>query len=126
MVSYVCNFRTKLPKKIFLIHGEPDPQESLKNRIEEETNIPVYMPEYGQEYVLGDEIEINQVYQDPMTKALDKLELIDKMQALENEIEDMKHALKEDIRLMASSDEDLTKLNNKVNELRKQIIEMMK
>ena len=37
----------------------------------------------------------------------------------------MKHSLKEDIRLSSSSDEDMVKLNNKVNELRKQIIQIM-
>ena len=126
LLSYVCNFRTKLPKNIFLIHGEPDPQETLKKKIEEETNIPVYMPEYGQEFVLGDNVEVTQVYQDPLKQQIDKIELIEKIQALEIEIKDIKQALKDDIKIMSNSNEDMTKLNNKVNELRKQIIEMMK
>ena len=47
------------------------------------------------------------------------------MQSLESELEDMKHALEEDLRLAQDSDEDLTKLNNRVNDLRKQIINIM-
>ena len=43
----------------------------------------------------------------------------------ENELEDMKHALKEDIRLSDNSDEDMAKLNARVNDLRKQIVAIM-
>ena len=39
--------------------------------------------------------------------------------------EDMTHVLKEDIRLQTGSDEQMTKLNNKVNDLRKQIVDIM-
>ena len=47
------------------------------------------------------------------------------MRKLESEIEDMKHTLQEDIIVSTSSDEDMARLNNKVNDLRKQIIEIM-
>ena len=43
----------------------------------------------------------------------------------ENELEDMKHALKENIRIQSSSDGDLAKLNSRVIDLRKQIVEIM-
>ena len=64
-------------------------------------------------------------YKDPVKKQFSKLELIDKMQALENELEEMKHALKEDIRMQSTADEDMAKLNNRVNDLRKQIVQIM-
>ena len=38
----------------------------------------------------------------------------------------MKHSLKDNIRMSAASDEDMIKLNNRVNDLRKQIIDIMK
>ena len=44
---------------------------------------------------------------------------------LEDEIEDMKHNLKDHINLSSNADIDMDKLNNRVNELRKQIIEIM-
>ena len=47
------------------------------------------------------------------------------MQNLENEIKEMKQALQEDIELSATSDEDIVRLNNRVNDLRKQIISIM-
>ena len=37
----------------------------------------------------------------------------------------MKHNLKENIRLSSNTDVDMMKLNNRVNDLRKQIIEII-
>ena len=70
-------------------------------------------------------MKLPEQYVNPANKEVDKIELINKMQQLESELEDMKHSLKEDIRLSSSSDEDMVKLNNKVNDLRKQIIQIM-
>ena len=64
-------------------------------------------------------------YTNPVRKEIDRIDLINKMQALENELEEMKHTLKENIRIQSSSDDDLAKLNNRVVDLRKQIVEIM-
>ena len=126
LLSFVCSFRERMPKHIFLVHGEEESQETLKGKILEETNIPVSIPSYGEEYVLdSSEIKMTQKYTNPVRKEFDRIELIDKMQSLENELEEMKHALKENIRIGLSSDEDLMKLNNRVVDLRKQIVDIM-
>ncbi len=125
LLSFVASFRERMPKHIFLVHGEPESQEVLKGKIVEETGIDVSIPSYGEEYVLDDTLEMTQKYVNPIKKQFDRLELIDKMQSLEDELEDMKHALKENVRLQSSSDEDLAKLNNRVTDLRKQIVEIM-
>ena len=110
----------------FIIHGEIDSQEALEQKIKEQAgDIPISIPKYGEQYTLDDKIEVVQKYDNPTNKDIDKIELINKMQQLESELEEMKHSLKEDIRLSSSSDEDMVKLNNKVNELRKQIIQIM-
>ncbi len=125
LLSFVASFTTQRPKHIFLVHGEPDSQEVLKEKLLEETGIDVSIPDYGEEYILDDNLEKSQRYINPVKKEFDRIELINKMQSLENELEDMKHALKENIRIQSSSDEDLAKLNNRVVDLRKQIIEIM-
>ena len=125
LLSFVGSFRVKMPKHIFLVHGEEESQEILKEKLLEETDIPVSIPSYGEEYVLDDNIKMTQKYTNPAKKEIDRIELIDKMQSLENELEEMKHALKENIRIALSSDEDLIKLNNRVVNLRKQIVDMM-
>ncbi len=125
LLSFVCSFTTKMPKHIFLVHGEEESQTVLKEKLIEETGIGVSIPEYGEEYILDKKLEKNQRFVNPAQKEIDRIELINKMQSLENELEDMKHALKENIRIQSSSDEDLAKLNKRVMSLRKQIIEIM-
>ncbi len=125
LLSFIGSFNVKAPKHIFLVHGEEESQIALKEKIVEEIGIGVSIPSYGEEYVLDDNLPMTQRYQNPVNKELQRIELINKMQSLENELEDMKHALKDNIRLQSSSDDDLAKLNNRVLDLRKQIIEIM-
>ena len=116
-----------MPKHIFLIHGEEDSQVVLKGKILEQVpNMDVQIPEYGQEFNLDDSaFSMEQRFTNPQAKDIDKIELMDKMQKLEVELQDMRHSLKEDIRLSTTSDEDMAKLNKRVNDLRKQIIQIM-
>ncbi len=125
LLNYIYSFTTQLPKHIFLVHGEPESQEVLKGKIEENTPIPVSIPDYGEEYVLDENLEVNKKFTNPAQKQLDRLDLIDKMQSLEDELEDMKHMLKEDIRVSNGSDGEMDKLNNRVNDLRRQIVQIM-
>ena len=125
LLSFVCSFRERIPKHIFLVHGEEDSQEVLKQKIIEETGIGVSIPDYGEEYVLDEKLEMTQKYTNPAKREINRIELINKMQLLENELEEMKQALKENIRLQSSSDDDLAKLNNRVVDLRKQIVDIM-
>ena len=127
LVNYVCSFKDRMPKHIFLIHGEEDSQVVLKEKIKEQApNIDIEIPEYGQEFILDENaFKMEQRYTNPQAKEINKIELMEKMQKLEIELEDMRHSLKEDIRLSTSSDEDMAKLNNRVNDLRKQIVQIM-
>ncbi len=125
LLSFLCSFNTKMPKQVFLVHGDPEAQDVLQGKILEETGINAIIPSYGEEYELGESLQKTERYVNPVNKQLDRIELIDKMQYLESELESIKHALKEDIRVQSTSDEDLSKLNARVNELRKQIVQIM-
>ena len=125
LIAFASSFRTKRPKHIFLLHGEYDSQLVLKEKLKNELGVDIDIPSYGETYTLGDNVTVEQTCSDPIKKQVEKIELIEKMQSLESELEDMKHALEEDLRLAQDSDEDLTKLNNRVNDLRKQIINIM-
>ena len=56
-MNFIYSFITK-PKHIFLVHGESESQEVLRNKILEETGIGVSIPEYGETYELCDELKI--------------------------------------------------------------------
>ena len=126
LLNFVYSFTSMMPKHIFLVHGESEAQETLKQKIEESTGIGVTIAKYGEEYVLDENLSKVQVCKNPIEKQQSRIDIIEKMQALEDEIEDMKHNLKENIRISSNADVDMVKLNNKVNDLRKQIIEIMK
>lgn len=125
LLNFVYSFTSQMPKHIFLVHGEPNAQETLKEKIESTTGIGVTIAKYGEEYELNEELNKKQVCNNPIDKQKSRLDILNKMQALEDEIENMKHHLKENMRLSSTSDEDMVKLNNKVIELRKQIIDIM-
>ena len=46
LMEWLRGFK-KLPKKVFLVHGEPDASEALAGLIQEEMNIPVEIPSVG-------------------------------------------------------------------------------
>ena len=129
LMNFIGSFRTKKPKHIFLVHGEPDPQDVLQGKIEEEfPDIDVQVPVYGQEFELNnpdEELKTEQIYTNPIKKDLDRLDLISKMISLESELKDMRKSIEEDVRISSSNDEEMNRLNKKVNDLRAQIIEIM-
>ena len=126
LLNFIYSFRTKMPKHIFLVHGEEHSQVELKAKIEQNANIGVTIPKYGEEYELNENLSKVQLCKNPIDKQQQRIEIIEKMQALEDEIKEMKYNLKENILSSSSSDMDMVKLNNRVNNLRKQIIEIMK
>ena len=116
LLNYVLNFE-KGPQHIFLVHGEPESQDTLKAKLQETTPYDIITPHYGEEFELNKEIVVNQRFKDPAQAHLNRFDLIEKMETLQQELEDITHALKEDIRLQTGSDE--------VNDLRKQIVDIM-
>ena len=57
LLNFVYSFINK-PKHIFLVHGEPEGQVVLKDKIEETTEISVTIPDFGEKYELSDEINV--------------------------------------------------------------------
>ena len=57
LLNFVYSFKSK-PKHIFLVHGEPEGQLVLKEKIIETTNISVTIPSFGEKYELSDEINV--------------------------------------------------------------------
>ena len=97
----------------------------MKAKIQEATPYDVITPHYGEEFELGKDLVMTKKYKDPAEAHINRFDLIEKMEILQEELEAMTHVLKEDIRLQTGSDAQMTKLNNKVNDLRKQIVDIM-
>lgn len=123
LLNFVYSFIHK-PKHIFLVHGEIEGQEALKEKIEENTGIPVTIPGFGESYELSEtpqllEREEKFVNYDQVFLRLDVLETIEQ---LKDQIEDIENVVKEDIN---TNDVDVIHLNQRIKEIQEQIEKLM-
>ena len=124
LLNFIYSFFTK-PKHIFLVHGEPEGQKILKQKILETTDISVTIPEYGENYKLDDKISIQSKI-DMMDKhKYLRLEVIDRLSTLKEELEDMSEMIKDDIFDEDKKDEEIISINDKIKELEQQIVKII-
>ena len=124
LLNFIYSFITK-PKHIFLVHGEPEGQKILKEKILETTEIPVTIPDYGEKYYLDKEISlIDKIDNTEKNKYL-RLEVMDRLATLKEELEDMAAIIKEDIFDEDKNDEDIKEINKRIKELEQQIVKVI-
>lgn len=124
LMNFIYSF-IKKPKHIFLVHGEPEGQIVLKNKILAETGIPVSIPDLGETYKLDDTIEIVSKVDVKDKYKYVRLEIIERLEALKEEIEGMEIVIKEKKLTENAQDEDIAKLNNKIKQLEEQIVNII-
>ena len=126
LLNFVNSF-TNPPKHIFLVHGEPEGQEELKNKIETECKLPVTIPDFGESYELDGELP-TLLDMLPEVKEYEKefarLDIIDTIESLKEDISDIESIVKEDV--LNSKDHDINQLNERIKEIQKQIMNLMK
>ena len=124
LLNFVYSF-IKKPKHIFLVHGEEEAQEVLKEKILETTGIPVTIPDYGETYELADEITMtNKIELTTRYKPL-RLEVLERMQKLKDEVSDMTNIIKEEIISENAKDTEVAIINERIKELESQIIRIL-
>jgi len=124
LLNFIYSFITK-PKHIFLVHGEPEGQKVLKDKILETIDIPVTIPDYGESYKLDEQIKITAKV-DPKDKyRYARLEVIDRLSTLKEELEEMSEIIKEDVFNEDTQDEKIIEINSKIKELERQIVEII-
>ncbi len=124
LLNFIYSFFTK-PKHIFLVHGEPEGQIVLRDKIIENTNIPVTIPEFGECYELDDNINVVGKHENKRAREYVRLEVLGRMQTLREELEDMESIVKEDILTEYANDEEIAKLNDRIKELERQIVKIV-
>ena len=124
LLNFVYSF-IKKPKHIFLVHGEEESQKVLREKILETTNIPVTIPEFGETYELNDEIKmVNKIEMTKKEKTL-RLEVMERMQKLKDEVEDMTQIIKEEIVTEKAKDAEVAYINEKIKDLESQILKIL-
>ena len=114
----------KKPKHIFLVHGEPESQDVLADKIEEETKIGVTIPEFGETYELSDEIVMTHKIERRVNKTI-KSEILQRLGKLKDELKDMEVYVHQDLQDDNLRDEDIFRINEKIKDLEKQILNVI-
>ncbi|MFR0823012.1 MAG: MBL fold metallo-hydrolase RNA specificity domain-containing protein [Clostridia bacterium] len=126
LLNFIYSFIEK-PKTIFLVHGEPEGQVVLKQKIQGTTQIPVIIPEYGEEYELKE--EVNRLGRIKGAKDHEKkyirLEVLGRIQTLKEELEDMSQIVEGEMLQEDAKDEDIQILNDRIKELEQQIVKIV-
>ena len=123
LLNFVYSFITK-PKHIFLVHGEKDAKLELKNKLEENTQIPITIPKYGERYTLNEELA-KQVIKRENDSKFTRLEVLGRMETLKEEIDDMEEIIKEELSNNELQDEDVVKMNDRIKDLERRIVEII-
>ena len=114
----------KKPKHIFLVHGEPESQDVLADKIIAETGIGVTIPEFGETYEFNDEIVMTNKIQRKVNKTI-KSEVLQRLGKLKDELKDMEVYVNEDLQDENLRDEDIFRINEKIKDLEKQILNVI-
>lgn len=124
LLNFVYSFITK-PKHIFLVHGESESQRVLKEKISETTDLPVSIPEFGDVYNLDNLPKLIDKLKMPDQFEFIRLEILERLETLKEEIIDMKDIIKEDLKSENIQEDRLAEINKRIKELESQIVEII-
>ena len=124
LMNFVYSFLKK-PKHIFLVHGEPEGQLVLKEKLENEAHISVTIPSFGESYDLSKDIKVVDKLGSQMKEKYLRLEILERMLTLKEELEDMESIVKEDYLENDAPDNDILGLKDKLKELENQIVKIV-
>lgn len=136
LMNFIYSFINK-PKHIFLVHGEAEAQKTLAEKIKQETKIAVTIPEFGETYELAvkenqEKEQETENYEVQMTHKIERKivtsirnEVMERLQKLKEEIKDMDTYVRQDIDDNKLKDEDIFRINEKIKDLEKQIINVI-
>lgn len=124
LLDFVDAFQTK-PKQIYLVHGDEEAQLSLADELVDRYHIPVDIPYRGDIYDVTP-TRINKVgeMKSPNEYKYARLELLERMETLREEIDEMATMIREDLK-KETADKKISELTEKMKELEKQIVTIL-
>ena len=126
LLNFVYSFINK-PKHIFLVHGEPEGQEVLKQKIEETAEVPVIIPEFGESYELTPET-LEKLEPIPQISKFNtefvRLDVIDRIEKLKDNIDEIENSVREES--FEAHDDEIRVLSDRIREIEEQIAKIMR
>ena len=126
LMNFIYSFINK-PKHIFLVHGEEEAQDTLAEKIIQDVGIGVTVPEFGETYEINgieNNVQMTEKIERKMIRTI-KNEIIERLEKLKDELKDMDSYVRQDIDDKGLKDEDMFRINEKIKELEKQIINVI-
>ncbi len=124
LLNFVYSFITK-PKHIFLVHGEPEGQIVLKDKILENTSIPVTIPNYGESYTLDDKLTMTQEVEPKVRNNTERNDVINRIRILKEELDDMENIVREEYLGKEADDYSISRLKLRLKEIEEQIVRIV-
>ena len=125
LMNFVYSF-IKKPKKIFLVHGEEESQEALEQKIQDEAELPVIIPNYGETYDVNVDKEVKLTHKiNRKLPVNNRTEILKRLEKLKEEMLDMEAFIKQDMDNKELKDEDIFRISEKIKNLEKQILNVI-
>lgn len=125
LMNFIYSFISK-PKHIILVHGEKEAQIELKQKILGETSIPVTIPKLGEIYKLDEgNIHLSGRLEMASQRRIQKVEIINKVKMLKDEITDMEEILKSEILNEDTKENEINSITLKLKEIEKIIVSII-
>ena len=126
LMNFIYSFITK-PKHIFLVHGEEEGQEVLKDLIEENVNIPVTIPGFGEKYEVTEipTIKERKEYTKKIENQQLREQILEKLYKIKDEITDMTQVVRREKAIEENSVDEIDDLNEKIKNLEEQIKDLI-
>ena len=124
LMNFIYSF-IKKPKQIFLVHGEEEAQETLKQKIEQEASLKVKVADFGETYELGNEEARLLTKIDKELPINNRKEVLKRLDKIKAEIFDMETSVREDMNNKDLRDEDIFRIHEKIKDLERQILSVI-
>lgn len=125
LLNFVETFKKK-PKQIYLVHGDEEAQYELAEAIDNQFGIPVEIPMRGDVYEIDlERIKKTAELRSPNENQYIRLEVLEKMETLREELAEMTTIVGEDLK-DEMTDSKVKEIMEKLKELERQIVEILK
>lgn len=125
LLNFIYSFIHK-PKQIILVHGEKEAQKELKEKIIENTNIPVTIPKYGEIYEFkNDKVSLDGRLELESVRRVRRTEIVNKVKMLKDELSDMEEILKTEILTEDVKEDEINSITLKLKEIERIIVSII-
>ena len=125
LLDFIDTFKVK-PKQIYLVHGDEDAQMALADEIDNKFGIPVDIPYRGDVYEIDiDRIRKTAELKSPNENKYIRLEILEKMETLREELEEMTSIVSDDLK-QETTDKKVATIMEKLRCLEDQIVDILR